>query len=141
MATFLFFLINLFLLIILNLTCLTNYAESLCLLLWFFNLLYHGAMDLNFEVIFPFHPFTLWTEIWFQQKGKNEKTEKEKIVKLIVIFFCLVEKKTWQKKRDVDKYFLLTRLTKFFLSRNVNTHNQPNKVRFIFYHSNFYFQY
>ena len=88
-------LINLFVLIILNLTCLTNYAESLCLLLWFFNLLYHGAMDLNFEVIFPFHPFTLWTKIWFEYKGKKmKKREKEKIVKLIVIFFCLVEKKT-----------------------------------------------
>ena len=72
-------LINLFVLIILNLTCLTNYAESLCLLLWFFNLLYHGAMDLNFEVIFPFHPFTLWTKIWFEYKGKKwKKREKEK---------------------------------------------------------------
>ena len=56
-----------------------NYAESLCLLLCFFNLLYHGAMDLNFEVIFPFHPFTLWTKIWFEYKGKkSKKREKEK---------------------------------------------------------------
>ena len=117
MATFLFFLISLFVLIILNLTCLTNYAESLCLLLCFFNLLYHGAMDLNLEVIFPFHPFTYGPRFGSRIKGKKEKKNckpsKEKI--LVYISFFLLSFLLYQTKENSNQFHYFSLFPFFFI--------------------------